>query len=98
VGSVLATGPNVAGSNSAEAMDTDRQNSHSFVYSSYLPQISAGSTARELWWTSPELSLVGIIITVALHAQISPGGMNSRSTGGRSSDTWSHPIKINQST
>jgi hypothetical protein len=29
---------------------TDRQNSHSFVHSSYsLPDVSAGRTARELW-------------------------------------------------
>jgi hypothetical protein len=38
--------------------------------------MSAGRSAKELWWTSQELSAVGIIIiiTVALRAHISPGG------------------------
>jgi hypothetical protein len=35
--------------------------------------VSAGRTARELWWTSQELSLTGIIITMVLHVHISPG-------------------------
>jgi hypothetical protein len=38
------------------------------------PDVSAGRTAWELWWTSQELSPAGIIITMALHAHISPGG------------------------
>jgi hypothetical protein len=38
------------------------------------PDVSACMTARELWWTSQELSSAGIIITMALHAHISPGG------------------------
>jgi hypothetical protein len=37
-------------------------------------KIFAGRTARELWWTSQELSPAGIIITMALQAHISPGG------------------------
>jgi hypothetical protein len=42
--------------------------------SSYLlPDVSAGSTASELWWTSQELSPAAIIITVAVHAHISLG-------------------------
>jgi hypothetical protein len=36
--------------------------------------VSAGRTAGELWCTSQELSPAGIIITMALHAHISPGG------------------------
>jgi hypothetical protein len=39
--------------------------------------VSAGRTARELWWTSQELTPAGII-TMALHAHISLGG---RTTG-----------------
>jgi hypothetical protein len=53
------------------------QNSYSFVHSSYsLPDVSAGRIVRKLWWTSWEFSPAGIIIiiTVALHAHISPGG------------------------
>jgi hypothetical protein len=37
-------------------------------------KISAGRTARELWWTSQELSPAGIVFTMARHAHISPGG------------------------
>jgi hypothetical protein len=37
------------------------------------PDVSAGRTARELWSVSKELSSVGIIITMALHAHISSG-------------------------
>jgi hypothetical protein len=52
--------------------DTDTQNSH-FVHSSYsLLDVSAGRFARELWWTSQEFSPAGIVITMALHAHISP--------------------------
>jgi hypothetical protein len=40
-----------------------------------LPDVSAGRTARELWWTSQELSSADINITMILHAHISPGGM-----------------------
>jgi hypothetical protein len=80
-------------------LDTHAQNSHSFVDSSYsLPAVSAGRTARELWWTSQEFSPAGIntIITMAFHAHISPGD-NNRSIGGRGSET-SHPIDmLNQS-
>jgi hypothetical protein len=55
--------------------DTDMQNSHSFVQSSYsLPDVSACKTARELWWTTQEFSPGGIITTMAVHAHISPGG------------------------
>jgi len=56
--------------------DADMQNSHSFIHSSYLlPDVSAGRTARELWWTSQEFSPAGIIIiTMSLHAHISPEG------------------------
>jgi len=55
--------------------DTEWQNSHSFVHSSYLlPDDSAGRIARELWWTSQEFSPAGIITTMALHAHISPWG------------------------
>jgi hypothetical protein len=35
--------------------------------------MTAGRTAREFWWTSQEVSLAGIIITMALHAYISSG-------------------------
>jgi hypothetical protein len=49
--------------------DTDTQNSHSIVHSSYsLPDISAGGIARELWWTSQEFSPAGIIIVMSVHA------------------------------
>jgi hypothetical protein len=37
------------------------------------PDIFAGKTARELWWTSKGLYPVSIIITMALHAYISLG-------------------------
>jgi hypothetical protein len=40
----------------------------------FSPDVSARRTARELWWTSQELSPAGIIITVALHAHISLQG------------------------
>jgi hypothetical protein len=33
--------------------------------------------------------------TVALHAHISPGGVSNRPVGGRSSETQSHPIAMN---
>jgi hypothetical protein len=66
--------------------DTDQQNSHSFVDSSYsLPDVSAGRIARELWWTSQEFSPAGIINTMALHAQVSPGVLGSET---------SHPIDV----
>jgi hypothetical protein len=40
-----------------------------------VPDVSAGRTARELWWTSQDLSPTGIIIiTIALHAHILPWG------------------------
>jgi hypothetical protein len=55
--------------------DIDTLNSHSFVHSFYsLPDVSAGRIARELWWTSQEFYPSGIIITMALHGNISPGG------------------------
>jgi hypothetical protein len=55
--------------------DTDTQNSHSFVHSSYsLSDVSAGRTARELYWTSQEFSPADMIVTMALHAHTSPGG------------------------
>jgi hypothetical protein len=38
------------------------------------PDVSAGRTARELWWTSQEFSPTGITTTMALHAHVSPGG------------------------
>jgi hypothetical protein len=51
---------------------TDRQNSHSFVHSSYLPQMSLLVGLPEFWWTSQELFPAGIIIiTMALHVHIS---------------------------
>jgi hypothetical protein len=54
--------------------DTDMQNSHSFIHSSYsLPDVSAGRIARELWWMSQEFSPASTIITMALHAHISLG-------------------------
>jgi hypothetical protein len=50
------------------------KNSHSFFHSFYsFPAISVGRIARELWWTSQEFFPDGIIITMALHAHISPG-------------------------
>jgi hypothetical protein len=36
--------------------------------------VYADRTARELWWTSQELSPAGIIVTMSLHVHISPGG------------------------
>jgi hypothetical protein len=55
--------------------DTDRQNSHYFDHSSYsTPDVSAGRIARELWWTSQEFSPAGIIISMAVHAHVSPEG------------------------
>jgi hypothetical protein len=54
---------------------TDMQNSHFFFYFPYsLPDVSAGMIARELWWTSQEVSQADIIITLALQAHISAGG------------------------
>jgi hypothetical protein len=55
---------------------TDMKNSHLFVHSSYsLPDVSAGRIARELWWTSKEFfPAVILIITMAFHAHVSPGG------------------------
>jgi hypothetical protein len=55
----------------------NRQNSHSFVHSSYLlQQDSASRMARELWWTSQQLSpatIITITTTVnTLHTHISP--------------------------
>jgi hypothetical protein len=42
--------------------DTDMQNSHSLVHSSYsLPDVSAGRIARQQWWTGQELCPAGII-------------------------------------
>jgi hypothetical protein len=38
------------------------------------PDVSAGRTARDLWWTSQELSPYGIIVSMAHNAHISPGG------------------------
>jgi hypothetical protein len=38
------------------------------------PDVSAGRTARELWWTSQEFHPADILITMALHAHVSPGG------------------------
>jgi hypothetical protein len=38
------------------------------------PDISAGRTSREFWWTSQELCPAGIIITMAYDGHISPGG------------------------
>jgi hypothetical protein len=38
------------------------------------PDVCASRTAREILWTTQELSSAGIIITMALHAHISPGG------------------------
>jgi hypothetical protein len=34
----------------------------------FAPDVSAGRTARELWWTSQESSPASIIVTMALHA------------------------------
>jgi hypothetical protein len=45
---------------------------------------------------SQELCPAGIIITMALHSHISPGGMNNTPVGGCSSETQSHSIIINQ--
>jgi hypothetical protein len=54
--------------------DTDTQNPHSFIHSSYsLTDVSAGRIARELWWTSRKFSPAGII-TMTLYAHISPEG------------------------
>jgi hypothetical protein len=50
------------------------------------PDVSAGRTARDLWWTSQEFSPAGIIPTMALHADIIRG-MNNIPVGGRSSET-----------
>jgi hypothetical protein len=49
--------------------------SQKFSFFSYsLPDVSAGRVSRELWYTSQEFSLAGIIIiTMALHAHMSPG-------------------------
>jgi hypothetical protein len=42
-------------------------------HSSYsLPDVSAGRIVRELWWTSQDLSPVGIIVTKAFQARIHP--------------------------
>jgi hypothetical protein len=70
--------------------DTYRQKSGSFVHSSCLPEVSVDKTARQLWWTSQELSPAGIIITMAVHAHISPGGWTIGLLA-------THPTLINQS-
>jgi hypothetical protein len=48
--------------------DVDRQNSHSVQSSYFLPDVAAGRTVREVWWTSQEYSPAGIIITLAIPA------------------------------
>jgi hypothetical protein len=51
-----------------------RKKSHAFVdYSYLLPNVSAGRTARELWWTRKEFSPAGNIITMVLRSHVSPG-------------------------
>jgi hypothetical protein len=75
--------------------DTDRQNSHSFVHSSYLPQMSVlvvlpeSSGGRVRSYPQPASSPWLSMLTYR-------PGMNSRLVGGCSSETWSHPI-IHQS-
>jgi hypothetical protein len=67
--------------------DTDMRNSHWSVHFSYsLPDISAGSIARELWWTSQEFSPVGIFVPW-LSTFTFTREMSYRHVGGRSSDT-----------
>jgi hypothetical protein len=51
--------------------DTDTQNSPSFFHL-LAPNVSDGRSAREIWWTSQEFSPAFIIITMALHAHVSP--------------------------
>jgi hypothetical protein len=55
------------------------------THSSYLLPDVAGEIVREIWWTSQEFSSAGISPWFS-HAHISPGG--------RSSETYSHPIDI----
>jgi hypothetical protein len=59
--------------------------------------MTAGWIARELWWTSQEFSLAGIIIFHGCPRSHITLRMISRSIGGRGSETQSHPIIINQS-
>jgi hypothetical protein len=44
------------------------------IFSYSFPDVSASRITRELWWTSQEFPPADIIITIALHAHISPGG------------------------
>jgi hypothetical protein len=77
--------------------DTDEQNSLSFVHFSYFPQMP-------LMVGLPESS-GGWIRSYPLPVSSPPGspwsritrGMNSRPVGGRNSETYTHPIIINQS-
>jgi hypothetical protein len=75
--------------------DTDMQHSRSFFHYSYtLPDISASSIARKLWWTSQECS-------PKWHHHHHHGssrshityGINNRPVGGRGSGT-AHPIDM----
>jgi hypothetical protein len=54
---------------------------------------SAGRIARELLWTNQEFFLINIIpawFSMFLYHL----GMSNRPVGGRSSETWSHPIDM----
>jgi hypothetical protein len=56
------------------------------------PDVCACRT-RELWWTSQELSPAGIIIiTMALHALISPGGWTIKSPLKSINGCWPVPL------
>jgi hypothetical protein len=73
--------------------DTDIQNSHSFVHSSYLPQMSVlvglpescGGRVRSYHQPAPWLTTLHIT-----------WGLKNRPFGGRGSETWSHPIIISE--
>jgi hypothetical protein len=55
--------------------------------------MTAAWTAREFWWTNPEFSSVDIIPS-CFSLFIYHLGVNNRPVGGRSSETYSHPIDM----
>jgi hypothetical protein len=55
--------------------------------------MTACGIAREIWWTNQEFFPVDIMppwISMLIYHM----GMNNRLVGGRSSETWSHPIDM----
>jgi hypothetical protein len=57
--------------------------------------MTAGKIVRELWWTNQEFSPVNLIIPPQLSILIYHLGDADRPVGGRSSETLSYPIDMN---